>query len=86
MHQLPPITGKPSKTCPKCVAIKKSKKLSCCARGGSWYKNCGDEGDSKFDHTWYEGAEACKGKLTECWTDILLRLNTRYYITNPWHV
>ena len=62
----PPITVKPSTTCPKCGKIKKSKKLSCCARGGAWYNNCGDEGDSKFDHTWTEGEQACKGKLTAC--------------------
>ena len=56
----PPITAKPSTTCPTCGTTKKSKKLSCCARGGSWYKNCGDDGDSKFDHTWTEGVKACK--------------------------
>ena len=61
-----PITAKPSATCPKCVAIKNSEKLSCCARGGSWYNNCGDEVNAKFDHTWYEGVEACKGNLTAC--------------------
>ena len=45
--------------CPKCGTIKKSGKLSCCARGGSWFKNCGDNGDSKFEHTWVEGVQAC---------------------------
>ena len=60
----PPVTVKPSTTCAKCGKIKKSKKLSCCARGGAWYNKCGDEGDSKFDHTWTEGVKACIGKLT----------------------
>ena len=45
--------------CFKCGTIKKSGKLSCCARGGSWFKNCGDSGDSKFEHTWVEGVQAC---------------------------
>ena len=45
--------------CFKCGTIKKSGKLSCCARGGSWFKNCGDAGDSKFEHTWAEGVRAC---------------------------
>ena len=45
--------------CFKCGTVKKSGKLSCCARGGSWFKNCGDSGDSKFEHTWVEGVQAC---------------------------
>ena len=45
--------------CFKCGTVKKSGKLSCCARGGSWFKNCGDAGDSKFEHTWVEGVQAC---------------------------
>ena len=59
---------KSSAACPKCGAIKKSGKRSCCARGGSWFDNCGHE--SKFDHTWLEGVEACKGKLTAYCIDI----------------
>ena len=49
--------------CSKCGVSKKSGKLSCCARGGAWFKNCGDIGDSKFDHAWSEGMQACEGKL-----------------------
>ena len=45
--------------CAKCAAAKKSGKLSCCARGGAWFKKCGDIGDIKFDHTWAEGMQAC---------------------------
>ena len=47
--------------CSKCGTTKKSGKHSCCARGGSWFKNCGDDGDAYFDHTWAEGIQACKG-------------------------
>ena len=47
--------------CPKCGSVKKSGKLSCCARGGAWFKNCGDYGDPNFHHTWVEGVQACKG-------------------------
>ena len=55
----------PSKTtvssvCPKCGTIKKSDKRSCCARGGAWFNNCGDDGDGDSDHTWFEGIQACK--------------------------
>ena len=48
-----------SHLCIKCSTIKKSGKLSCCARGGAWFKNCGETGDTKFDHTWVEGIQAC---------------------------
>ena len=57
----PTPTG--SGTCSKCGTFKKSGKRSCCANGGSWAKNCGDDGDSKFDHTWIEGIVACKSKF-----------------------
>jgi len=46
--------------CSSCAPLKKSGKLSCCARGGAWFKNCGNTGDSAFDHTWVEGIHACK--------------------------
>ena len=47
--------------CRKCGIIKKSGKRSCCARGGAWFKNCGDAGDPTKDHTWADGMEACNG-------------------------
>ena len=55
-------TTKPVPTCPKCAKNKNSEKLSCCARNGAWFKNCGDDGDSGFDYTWNEGVEACEGE------------------------
>ena len=51
-----------SSTCSKCGIIKKSGKLSCCGRGGSWFGNCGSAGNTKLDHTWYEGLQACKAQ------------------------
>ena len=55
-----------SPVCLECGTIKKSGKRSCCARGGAWFKNCGDVGDTKSDHTWAEGIQACKsGKWRE---------------------
>ena len=59
-----PISRMVGDLCPKCGAIKKSgeRERSCCARGGAWFKNCGDVGDTKFDHTWAEGIQACKGR------------------------
>ena len=50
--------------CPKCGTAKKSGKRSCCARDGAWFTNCGDAGDTQFEHTWAEGVEACKGFVT----------------------
>ena len=47
--------------CAKCGKNKKFGKRSCCARGGAWFKNCGDADDRQFDHTWAEGIQACKG-------------------------
>ena len=49
-----------SSVCLKCGTIAKSGKSSCCARGGSWFKNCGSAGNAKLDHTWSEGIRACK--------------------------
>ena len=46
--------------CPRCGTIAKSGKMSCCGRGGSWFKNCGGTGKMKLHHTWYEGIQACK--------------------------
>merc|ERR1719305_1436371 len=46
--------------CPRCGTIVKSDKISCCGRGGSWFKNCGGIGNIKLHHTWYEGIQACK--------------------------
>ena len=48
--------------CPKCGTSKKSGKRSCCARGGAWFKNCGDEDDLKFEHTWFQGIQACESR------------------------
>ena len=49
-----------SAACPKCGIIKKSGKMSCCGRGGSWFGNCGNVGDMKFARTWHEGIWTCK--------------------------
>ena len=46
--------------CPRCGTIAKSGKLSCCGRGGSWFKNCGGVGNTKLQHTWHEGMHVCK--------------------------
>ena len=51
-----------SSACLTCGAIKKSGKLSCCARGGSWFGNCGATGNTKFQYSWYEGIQACKAR------------------------
>ena len=72
MHSAAPaaMTVKPSRACPVCGIMKTSntdRKISamrsCCVRGGSWFKKCGDAGNSAFAHTWFEGFEACKGEF-----------------------
>ena len=59
-----PAISRAKTVCLKC-GTKKSGKLSCCARGGTWFQNCGDPGDSKFEHTWNEGINACRGNCDE---------------------
>ena len=56
------------KACPKCGTTKYGK-LTCCARGGSWFQKCGDLGDRKFEHTWAEGIQAC----TNCSSSLLVK-------------
>ena len=50
-----------STNCPKCGIVKKSGKYSCCARGGAWFKKCGNAKDQNFDHSWSEGMQSCEG-------------------------
>ena len=50
-------------TCPKCGKFQKSGRVSCCAPGGAWYKNCGGVGNRNVDHRWFAGVEACKRKF-----------------------
>ena len=57
-------TPSSSSDCPKCGTSKKSGKHSCCARGGAWFKRCGDAGNARFQHTWAEGIQACKDFVT----------------------
>ena len=53
-----------SSVCPKCGTIAKSGKMSCCGRGGSWFKNCGGagNGNTRLHHTWYEGIQSCTAR------------------------
>ena len=55
------ISAASDRQCVKCGTAKNSGKRSCCAHGGDWFKNCGDVGDTKFNHTWAEGIQVCKG-------------------------
>ena len=57
------VTTQPKVTvCQKCGVHTKTGQRTCCARGGSWHKKCGDPGVSKFAHTWGEGIQACEGR------------------------
>ena len=67
-----PTTGAQTPSgCPKCGKLKKEGKLSCCARGGAWFKQCGKPGDSKYDHTWSDGIQACQNRTLDVCTLIL---------------
>ena len=66
------VTGVPPRICQKCGTNKKSGKRSCCVRGGAWFGNCGNEGDSQFDHTWQEGIKACERKLIHSGDHIMI--------------
>ena len=56
------ITSTNTMTCPKCGAFEKSGRLSCCAPGGAWYKNCGGAGNRNAFYRWVDGIAACKCK------------------------
>ena len=43
-------------TCARCGTFRKSGRVSCCAPGGAWFKNCGSK---IFGHSWSEGMKAC---------------------------
>ena len=49
--------------CPRCGTFDKSGSVSCCAPGGSWFRNCGGRGIKHLDHRWSEGVKACKRKF-----------------------
>ena len=49
--------------CPKCGTFKKFGRLSCCAPGGTWFKNCGYAVNEHVHHRWFEGVDACKCKF-----------------------
>ena len=51
-----------SSECLKCGSSQTFGKLSCCARGGSWFEHCGNAGNGLRSHTWYEGIEVCKAR------------------------
>ena len=46
--------------CPKCAVVKKFGELSCCASNGDWFRKCGNSGNSKTEHTWFERMQTCK--------------------------
>ena len=50
-----------SSACPKCGTIAKSRKRSCCGRGGSWFGSCGSTGN--FRHSWHQGIRACRTRV-----------------------
>merc|ERR1719174_1329937 len=50
--------------CLKCGMFKKSGRVSCCAPGGTWYKDCGGADNRNADPKWFEGVEACKFTTT----------------------
>ena len=53
-------------------------KSSCCAYGGSWFKKCGNIGDTNFDHTWAEGIQSCKNSPISVSVKSALKVMLRY--------
>ena len=61
-----PITSTIDRTimCARCGTFRKSGRVSCCAPGGAWFKNCGGGLSSKnVHHRWSEGVVACTRKF-----------------------
>ena len=50
--------------------------ISCCGRGGSWFRNCGSDGNAKLHYTWSEGIHACKLPQPQSKTGIVQEQNT----------
>ena len=73
--------------CVKCGTVAKSGKLSCCARGASWFNNCGDVGDAHFEHTWVEGIHACEdfGDLVSVQSPLRVVLRHVGRVSRPQH-
>ena len=67
--------------CPRCGIIEGTRKVSCCADGGSWVNNCGVVGDSKFEHTWKEGILACKNVVSLRQEEAQPQIRLRYETT-----
>ena len=74
---------KSSSVCAKCTTNKVGKR-TCCARGGAWFKNCGDIGDTQFDHTWAEGIKACNDVVISLSAESPPRFNI--YMQNTTHL
>ena len=72
-----------SPVCLTCGTMKKSGKLSCCGRGGSWFGSCGVAGNTKLQHTWHEGIQACETRQhktgMEQQGDALHQNSNKYY-------
>ena len=51
-----------SAVCPKCGTVQKSGRSSCCGRGGAWFGRCGSVGNTNFEHSWYDGIQACDSR------------------------
>ena len=60
-----------SSVCSKCGKFKKSGTVSCCAKGGAWFGDCGNDGDAEYGHTFKEGIQACKSKFKKFQTTSL---------------
>ena len=66
-------------SCSKCSTFKKSGRISCCAPGGSWYKNCGGAGSGKGGHRWSEGVKACARKFKGLYTYVQTEGHAHYF-------
>ena len=63
LEQRAPPDSNPA--CSTCGTFKQSGKVSCCARGGSWYQKCGVGSGPGSYHTWADGIRVCNDFVPE---------------------
>ena len=63
--------------CSECGFLKYTGVRSCCANGGAWFDKCGNPGNSNFEHTWFDGIQACAGRVRSFSRDANLQSMSR---------
>ena len=72
--------------CPKCGTIEPSGTLSCCAPDGAWAQKCGGADDPDFEHTWFQGTQACEGSVKSFAGEVQSQILRRHEGTATQHL